>query len=184
MSKDIEEIGQRLKGLREALDMSVEEFALSCNIPLTEYLEYEAGEKDLTISMLKSIATKHNVDVSELMFADEPRMSSYFLTRKGRGPAVNRVEAYNYQTLAGGFNKRKAEIFEVTVEPKEDSVEINQNTHAGQEFNLVLEGRMLVHINGKELILEEGDSLYFNSELPHGMKALDGKKVRFIAMVL
>lgn len=184
MSKDIEEIGQRLKGLREALDMSVEEFALSCNIPIEEYLEYEAGEKDLTISLLKSIASKHKVDVSELMFADEPRMSSYFLTRKGRGGAVNRVAAYKYQTLAGGFNGKKAEIFEVTIEPKNDTVKINQNSHSGQEFNLVLEGRMLMHINGKDLILEEGDSIYFNSELPHGMKALDGKKVRFIAVVL
>lgn len=184
MSKDIQEIGQRLKGLREALDMSVEEFAQSCDIPLSEYLMYEAGEKDLTISLLKSIASKHNIDVSELMFADEPRMSSYFLTRKGRGPAVNRVEAYKYQSLAGGFNKKKAEIFEVTVEPKDETVKINQNSHVGQEFNLVLEGRMLLQINGKDLILEEGDSIYFNSELPHGMKALDGKKVRFIAVVL
>lgn len=184
MDIDVKEIGQRLKGLREALDMSVDEFAGSCDIPVSDYVKYETGEKDLTISTLKGIALRHNVDVSELMFADEPRMSSYFLTRKGRGLSVNRVEAYKYQTLAGGFNKRKAEVFEVTVEPKEDSIKINQNSHVGQEFNLVLEGRMLIQINGKDLILEEGDSIYFNSELPHGMKALDGKKVRFIAVVL
>lgn len=184
MNTDIKEIGQRLKGLREALDMTVEEFAKSCDIPVSDYLQYESGEKDLTISTLRRIALRHNVDVSELMFADEPRMSSYFLTRKGRGQSVNRVEAYKYQTLAGGFNKRKAEVFEVTVEPKNDEIKINQNSHIGQEFNLVLEGRMLIHINGKDLILEEGDSIYFNSELPHGMKALDGKKVRFIAIVL
>lgn len=184
MNDDIKEIGQRLKGLREALDMTKEEFAASCNIPLEEYLKYESGEKDLTISILKGIASRHNVDVSVLMFADEPRMSSYFLTRKGKGLAVNRIEAYSYQTLAGGFNNRKAEIFEVTVEPKDETAEIYQNTHVGQEFNLVLEGRMLLQINGKDLILEEGDSIYFDSGLPHGMKALDGQKVRFIAIVL
>jgi len=184
MSEDIKEIGQRLKGLREALDMTTEEFAGSCNIPVSEYLMYESGEKDLTISTLKGIASKHNIDVSVLMFADEPRMSSYFLTRKGKGLAVNRVEAYSYQTLAGGFNNRKAEIFEVTVEPKDDAVEVYQNTHTGQEFNMVLEGRMLLQINGKDLILEEGDSIYFDSGLPHGMKALGGKKVRFMAIVL
>lgn len=184
MSEDIKQIGQRLKGLREALEMTLEEFAESCNIPVSEYLMYESGDKDLTISVLKGIASKHNVDVSVLMFADEPRMNSYFLTRKGKGLAVNRVKAYSYQTLAGGFNNRKAEIFEVTVEPKDDTVDIYQNTHVGQEFNLVLEGRMLLQINGKDLILEEGDSIYFDSGLAHGMKALDGKKVRFIAVVL
>lgn len=184
MSENIKEIGLRLKGLREALDMTSEEFAASCNIPLAEYLDYESGTKDLTISVLKGIATRHNIDVSVLMFADEPRMSSYFLTRKGRGLAVNRVEAYSYQTLAGGFNNRKADIFEVTVEPKETGVVMHHSSHAGQEFNLILEGRMLIEINGKELIMEEGDSIYFDSNLPHGMKALDGKKVRFIAVVL
>ncbi len=184
MNLDVKEIGQRLKGLREALDMSAEEFAASCNIELPVYLEYESGEKDLTISVLKGIASIHNIDVSVLMFADEPRMSSYFITRKGKGLAINRVEDYNYQTLAGGFNNRKAEVFEVTVEPKDDEVKIHHSIHNGQEFNMVLEGRMLLQINDKDLIMEEGDSIYFDSSLPHGMKALDNKKVRFLVVVL
>lgn len=184
MSEDMIQIGQRLKGLREALDMTSEQFAASCNILPQEYQKYESGEKDLTISMLKGIALKHNIDVSVLMFDDEPRMSSYFLTRKGKGLAINRVESYAYQTLAGGFNNRKADIFEVTVEPKDENTPIHHSSHAGQEFNLVLEGRMLLQVNNKDLILEEGDSIYFDSNLPHGMKALDGKKVRFIAVVL
>lgn len=183
MNEDMKQIGQRLKGLREALDMTLAEFSASCDIPAEEYIKYEAGEKDLTISLLKGIASKHNIDVSILMFDGEPRMSSYFLTRKEKGMAVNRVSDYSYQTLAGGFNNRKADVFEVTVEPKEN-VEIHHSRHTGQEFNLVLEGRMLLQINGKDLILEEGDSIYFDSGLPHGMRALDGKKVRFIAVVL
>lgn len=184
MNLDVKEIGQRLKGLREALDMTAEEFAASCNIELPIYMEYESGERDLTISILKGIATRHNVDVSVLMFADEPRMSSYFLTRKGKGLSVKRVEDYNYQTLAGGFNNRKAEVFEVTIEPKNEDVEIHHSIHTGQEFNLILEGRMLMQINGKDLIMEEGDSIYFDSSLPHGMRALDNKKVRLIVVVL
>ena len=43
---------------------------------------------------------------------------------------------------------------------------------------------MLLLINGKELILEAGDSIYFNSDLPHGMKALDGEVVRFLAVII
>ena len=43
---------------------------------------------------------------------------------------------------------------------------------------------MLVNIEGKGLILNEGDSLYFNAKLPHGMKALDGKPVRFLAVIM
>ena len=61
---------------------------------------------------------------------------------------------------------------------------MNYNSHNGQEFNYILEGRMLLSIGGKDLILNEGDSIYFNSKLPHGMKALDGKKVQFLAVIL
>lgn len=184
MNHEFEQIAQRLRGLREAVDLSVEEFAASCDIPVCEYLEYEAGDRDMSISLLKKIASTYNVDISTLMFDDEPRMKSYFITRKGKGLSVKRVEAYKYQTLAGGFNNRKADIFKVTVEPKAESEAMHFSTHTGQEFNLVLEGRMLLKINDKDLVLEQGDSIYFDSELSHGMKALDGKRVVFIAVVM
>lgn len=184
MSHQFEQIAQRLKGLREAVDMSVEEFAASCNIPLDEYRQYETGDKDLTISLLKGIAEKYNVDVSTLLFDNEPKMKSYFVTRKGKGQAIERVKAYSYRTLAGGFNNRKADIFEVTVEPKSEDTPLHISSHEGQEFGFVVEGRMLIQINGKDIILDEGDSIYFDSSLPHGMKALDGKKVRFFAVIL
>ena len=41
-----------------------------------------------------------------------------------------------------------------------------------------------MNINGKELILNPGDSLYFDSAQPHGMMALDGKTVKFLAVIM
>jgi quercetin dioxygenase-like cupin family protein len=118
------------------------------------------------------------------MFGDEPKMSAYFVTRKGKGVSVERTKAYKYQSLAAGFSKRKADPFMVTVHPKPDDEPVYQNSHAGQEYNYVIKGRLLIQINGKDIILEEGDSIYFNSELPHGMKALDDKAVKFLAIIL
>ena len=108
---------------------------------------------------------------------------SYFVTRSD-GVIGRRVKAYKYQSLAAGFVNRKADPFMVTVHPKPEDEEIFLNSHSGQEFNMVVSGRMLIRINGKDLILSEGDSIYFNSELPHGMKALDGEKVSFLAVIL
>lgn len=184
MENELKQIGLRLKGLRDALDLDPEEFAKSCNISVDELQEYESGKKDFSISFLKSIAKKYNIDVTTLMFDDEPRMNSYFITRKGKGAAIKRVEHYKYEALAAGFNNRKADVFVVTVEPKPESTPIHLSVHAGQEFNLVIEGRMLIQINGKDIILEEGDSLYFDSAQKHGMKALDNKRVKFLAIVL
>lgn len=184
MENELKQIGLRLKGLRDALDLNQEEFANSCNIPLADYKEYEAGKKDFSISLLKFIANKYNVELTTLMFDDEPRMNSYFVTRKNQGLAIKRVEDYKYEALAAGFSNRKADIFIVTVEPKMQTTAIHHSSHSGHEFNLVVEGRMLIQINGKDIILEVGDSIYFDSHLLHGMKALDDKRVKFLAIVL
>ena len=184
MSEVIKQIGLRLQGLRESLDMTKEAFAASCDIPIEDYTDYENGAKDMTISIMKTISERFDIDTSILMFDGEPKMSSYFLTRKGKGLSINRVKTYKYQTLAGGFNNRKAEVFEVTIEPEVAKLPLNTSNHGGQEFNRVLEGRMKIFIDGKELILNEGDSIYFDASLPHGMQPMDGKPVKLLVVIV
>ena len=158
MNEEIKQIAARLAGLRDAVGASPEEMAAVCHLTPEEYLRLESGS--------------------------EPKMNSYFVTRRGKGVAVERVKAYKYQSLAAGFSHRKADPFLVTVHPKPEDEPMFLNTHPGQEFNFVVLGRLLLSINGKEVILEPGDSIYFNSELPHGMKALDGEKVCFLAVIM
>jgi transcriptional regulator with XRE-family HTH domain len=184
MNEAIKQIAQRLQGLREVLELTPEELANECHISVEEYLAAESGNADLSVSMLQKIARQYHVELDALMFGEEPKVSSYFLTRAGRGVSVERTKAYKYQSLAAGFRNRKADPFIVTVEPASDDTPIHLNSHEGQEFNLVLSGRMLMTINGKELILNKGDSLYFDSSKLHGMKALDGQTVRFLAIIL
>ena len=184
MDEQIKQIGERVRGLRDALDLSIEEMAADCQLDLKQYQQIESGESDISVSTLQRIAHRVDIPLDVLMFGEEPKMSSYFLTRKGTGISVERTKAYKYESLASGFRNRKADPFIVTVEPKPDDTPMYYNTHSGQEFNLVIEGRLLLSINGKELVLNPGDSLYFNSSLPHGMKALDGKTVKFLAIVM
>lgn len=184
MNDQIKQIAQRLAGLREVMEASTEEFASVCGITESEYIALESGDRDIPVSVLHSISQKYGVDLATLMFGDEPHVSAYFLTRRGKGAAVERSKAYKYQALGSGFIGRKADPFIVTVEPKGDDCPITTNTHSGQEFNLIIEGRMLLHIDDKELIMEEGDSIYFDASRPHGMKALDGKKVKFLAIII
>lgn len=184
MNEQIKQIAERLAGLRDASEITPEEIAQVCNLTPEQYLKLESGTVDISVSVLHQISQAYGVELTTLMFGDEPKMSSYFITRKGKGIAVERTKAYKYQSLAAGFASRKADPFMVTVHPNDENAPIYLNSHPGQEYNLVLKGRMLIQINNKELILEEGDSIYFNSELPHGMKALDGEKVSFLAIIL
>ena len=182
MDDQIRQIAERLRGLRDVLELTSEDIARDCDISAEEYRLAETGQYDISVGMLQKIAHKYGISLDALMFGEEPKMSSYFLTRAGKGISIERTKSYKYQSLAAGFINRSADPFIVTAEPKPDDEPIHYNSHSGQEFNLVLEGRMLVNIEGKDLILNEGDSLYFNAKLPHGMKALDGKPVRFLAV--
>ena len=184
MSEQIQQIAARLAGLRDALEITPEEIAQVCQLSPAQYLELESGEVDIPVGVLHRISQAYGIDLTTLMFGDDPKMSAYFVTRLGKGVTVERSKAYKYQGLAAGFAGRKADPFLVTVHPKPEEEPITLNSHAGEEFNFVLSGRLLVRLHGKALILNEGDSIYFNAELPHGMKALDDKKVSFWAIIM
>ena len=68
------------------------------------------------------------------------------------------------------------------MEPNDQPITLN--THFNQEFNYVLEGTLLLRIAGNDLMLNEGDSIYFDATRPHGMKAMNGKKVKFLAIII
>ncbi len=184
MDEQIRQIAERLKGLRESLDLSMDQAAADCGLSEAEYKALESGECDPSVSLLQRIAHQYGITLDELMFGEEPKMKSYFLTRKGTGISVERSKAYKYELLAAGFIGRKADPFIVTVEPKPQGTPLHFNTHEGQEFHLVMEGRILVNISGKEWTLNPGDSLFFDSGKPHAFLALDGKPAKFLAMVM
>jgi mannose-6-phosphate isomerase-like protein (cupin superfamily) len=183
MEEQIRQIAERLRGLREVLEISAEEAANACNIGVDQYLVYESGKNDIPVGVLHNISHKYGVELTVLLTGQEPHMHHYSLTRKNTGVGVERTKAYKYQSLAYSFINRKAEPFLVTAEPKGETADICLNNHPGQEFNYILKGRLKVNLDGKEMILEEGDSIYFDSGIPHGMLALDGKECQFIALI-
>lgn len=183
MDEQIKQIGERLRGLRDALDIPAEDVAALCGIPTDAYLKAETGETELAISNMQKISRRYGIALDVLLFGEEPHMSSYFLTRKGQGLSVERRKAYKYQSLASGFCGRKAEPFLVRVEPIDSQKPLEKASHEGQEFDIVASGCMEITIGEKTLTLNEGDSIYFDARRPHCMKALGGKPVEFLAII-
>ena len=184
MDEDIRQIASRIRELREIAGVSAETLARELGIPLETYRRYEAGGADMPVGFLIQVAERFAVELTAILTGDEPRLHRYCLVRKGRGVAVQRREAYNYEDLAYNFVDKRAEVFLVTVEPSAPDEPVSFNAHEGQEFNYLLQGRMKVIIGSHELVLEAGDSLYFDCSLPHGMKALGAEPARFIALVV
>ena len=182
MNTQIKQIAERLRGLRDALNLTIAQASEKCGITETDYARYESGASDIPMSFICQVAQTFGVETSALISGQEPHALSYFVTRKGTGASIERTQCYKYQSLAHGFRHAKAEPFEVTVESCHK--ELHLNSHPGQEFNLVLEGAMEISIAGNTITLNEGDSIYFDATKPHGMRALNGKNVHFLAVIV
>ena len=180
---EIKAVADRLRGLRDIMDVSVEEAAKVCNVGIDKYISYESGTVDIPVGVLQSMSKQYGIDLGTLISGKEPHMHSYCLTKKDKGLSVDRRKDYKYQALATGFQNRKADPFIVTISP-EETKEIHFNSHPGHEFNFMIEGSMKLVIDGKELIVEEGDSVYFDGTKQHGMQALNGKNAKFLAIII
>jgi transcriptional regulator with XRE-family HTH domain len=182
MSNQVKQIASRIKDLREIAGLSEEFLAAELGVTADTYREYESGDMDIPIGFLYEVANRFGVELTAVLTGEGPRLHTYCLVRKGKGVGVDRRNPYKYQSLAYNFIHKKAEPFLVTVQPGNDDT-VHFNSHPGQEFNYVMEGTLMIYIDGHSLTLNEGDSLYFDSSCSHGMKALEGKPAKFLAII-
>ena len=115
MNDQIKQIAERLRGLRDVLELTSEDIARDCDISAEEYRLAETGQYDISVSMLQKIARTYNIALDALMFGEEPKMNSYFVTRAGKGRMATRtgirlrpVSVREYSTLGGmtGYTSR------------------------------------------------------------------------------
>jgi len=184
MDKQIQLIAARIKELREIAGLSPENFAKELQTEAELFSSYESGNTDIPVSFLIKVAHRFKLELSSLLKGDEPRLHIYSVVRKGKGLNVDRRKQYKYESLASNFVHKKAEPFVVTVEFDPDNSPLEFNSHVGQEFNFVLEGSLMIIVDGHEIILNEGDSIYFDSAFQHAMKAMNNQLVRFLAVII
>lgn len=184
MSDQIKQIASRIKALREISGISIETLAKELKVSSDLYKEYESGTVDIPVGFLYEIANKFKVELTAILTGENPKLHTYCLVRKGKGVNVERRKQYKYLNLSYNFVNKKIETFHVTVEPESEDAPVHLSSHPGQEFNYVLEGTLMIVIDGHQLTLNEGDSLYFDSNYPHGMKALNGQTAKFLAVII
>ncbi|MEF9879597.1 MAG: cupin domain-containing protein [Clostridia bacterium] len=182
-AEQIQMIALRIRDLRDISGLSTKDVASRTGIDLSEYEAYETGTRDFSFSHLFNIAEVLGVDISDLLTGESPKLHGYILTRKGCGLQFNRRQQYEYHHLAYNFRDKLAEPFIVTVRRDEQDAQKQAHSHEGQEFDYVLEGTLKIVLGGNELYLKEGDSIYYDSGLPHAMYAIEGD-CRFIAVVI
>lgn len=178
---NINEIGSRLRELRETSDYTVEQLAAELKIAPEVYADYEENGKDIPISLIYEIANKFRVDFAEIVTGTPARLNSYHIVKRGHGKVINRNPEYHFEDLAYKYYGKVMQPLLVTLEPTD--IPAKPITHNGQEFNMVLEGTVIISYDGEEFTLNPGDTIYFNATKPHGQKCGGSEKARFLTVI-
>ena len=182
MDDKLQMISERIRELREIFDLTEEEMAKETGVETDRYIEYETSGENIPISVLYRISQKFGVDLSEILTGQPARLSTLQVCRRGKGQTINRYPGYMFESLAPRFTHKIMEPLLVTLLPGQPEAALV--THGGQEFNLVLEGEIVITYDDKEYTLSAGDAVYFDPTHPHGQKAIGADKARFLTVII
>ena len=178
---ELKELAARIRELREVCGYTQEELAKEIHVDLDTYKRYEESAADVPISVIYSIAKKFGVDFSEIMTGVGAKLRTYHVVIAGHGQLADRYPGYTFRNLAYHFTNKIMQPFIVTLDPSDKPADLVQ--HDGEEFNLVLKGSIVVVFDGQEIVLHEGDSIYFNPTFPHGQKCYGNEPGTFLTMI-
>ncbi len=182
----IKEMAQRIRELREIENYSLEDMAEKTGVSVEEYEKCENGDNDLNFAFIYRCASALRVNVTDIIEGYSPNLKSYTVTRAGAGQQIAKAHGMTYFNLAYAFKNRIAEpLFVRSVyDESAQNKDIELTTHSGQECDIVVEGHLMVQVGEHKEVLGPGDSIYYNSDTPHGMIAVNGKDCTFYAIVL
>ncbi|MBR3908123.1 MAG: AMP-binding protein [Clostridia bacterium] len=180
------EIASRIKEMREIMGFSIAEMAEKTEVSEEQYKIFESANADIPFSFIHKCALAFDVELTELLEGRTARLSTYTVTRKGKGQKTAKEDGIDITNLAPKFRDKIAEPYFVRYEysASQQNKPIHLSTHSGQEFDFILSGSLKVQVGEHTEILREGDSIYYNSSIPHGMIAIDGEDCVFCAVVL
>ena len=179
--QELREIGMRIEGLREACDVSREKMAGYLNVPLETYIQWEETGADVPISAIYHMARRFGVEFTEILTGTAAKLDTYQVVRSGEGKEVDRYPGYHYDDLAWRYTGKIMQPLEVVLDPSDEPAKLV--THGGQEFNMVLEGTVIVTWDDQEFELHQGDCIYFNPSFPHGQRCGGDVPAKFVTII-
>lgn len=182
-------LGKQIKDMRLKLGLTLQNVSDRTGLskPLLSQIE-----NDVTlppIATLLKISRALGKHIGDFFQQDIPAQRRIAVVRQeDRKETMRRLHeeaeriGYRYESLAYPMREKRMEPFVVEIEPREEG-DIPVYQHAGEEFLFVLEGEMEFRGDDQVIVLRAGDSLYFDSKIPHALRGLKGKRVRVLAVI-
>jgi transcriptional regulator with XRE-family HTH domain len=172
-----EDIGQRIKTIRKAKGLSLDELSHMTGFDVDLLARIEKCEVQPQLGTAIKLSKALDSAFGRLVSGVGEKL--YAVTRKGEQKIVSRStsqkgkkQAYTYRSLASAVKGRHMESLIVQLEEAPDD---QRSVHDGEEFISVLEGTVSLDIGDDHFDLEPGDSAYYLSTTPHLIAALEGQ---------
>ena len=180
-------IGERIRSLRETKNLTISQVAENAGLE-TEQIQYIEDNQDVpSIAVLIKIARSMGV-----------RLGSFMDDHEELGPVVSRKDELkdahvmhcgqnscrhmNYHALSQSKAGRHMETFQINIEPCGHS-DFVLSSHEGEEFVYVLNGEIEIKYGSKTYLLKQGDSIYYDSIVPHHVHSSNGQTANVLAVI-
>lgn len=175
-------IGDKLKGLREKSRLSLRDIGKRTGLSASFLSQLELGQVSPSLDSLESIATALNVPIT-YFFDDKAKADSVVMRKVDRNRIFSQGAKAIIQPLTYQLSKKRIEPYMLTLEEGGESGEHPYPSYHGEEFGIVLQGKIRFLLEKNEYVLEDGDSVYFNSNKPHKWENI-GKEEAIIILVI
>ncbi len=182
-------IGDRIKSYRESKDISTEEMAERSGVAIHII---EQIEKENTLPSLASL-----IKIARVLGT---RIGTFLDDNDELGPVISRKQSHTgagkFSTNPIGYRKhmeyfplsptkagRHMEPFIIQIEPTKEGADFVVSSHEGEEFIYCLEGVVEITYGHKTYLLEEGDSIYYDSIVAHHVHAAGQEGAKILAVV-
>ncbi|HSD23454.1 MAG TPA: XRE family transcriptional regulator [Solirubrobacterales bacterium] len=176
-------IGARIRGLREAMDLSLRDLAERSGVSAPMLSQVERGDTSPTLAVAQKIAAGLDLTLSQLLRLDEDR--HVVVIRGGQG-RTRRRRGHRVEELTPPLPGQRADVSVHTLAPRSatgapDDPPVHEP--GSRETTVVVEGTAELFIDGQRHELHEGDSVTFDADLPHHFENNGETDARLIAVV-
>ncbi|HDI78519.1 MAG TPA: cupin domain-containing protein [Desulfobacteraceae bacterium] len=179
-------VGERLRKVREEKGLSLRDVYHRTDIEESYLKGVEEGKISPPLGVLIKLSKALDMKLGYFISGEEVR--PYTIVRKGERKLVSRYDSdrakyygYEYLSLAPYKKDRHMEPFLITLKPSK--AEEERSSHDGQEFIFVLSGKMEVRLGDEVHVLEPGDSIYYDSTVPHLVKCYGDQEAKILAVI-
>lgn len=182
-------VGEKIKALRESQSVSIEELAQRSGLSVEQITRIEENTDLPSLAPLIKIARVLGVRLGS--FLDDQDETGPVICRKAEtqgesisfsNNAIQSRKHMEYHSLCKSKAGRHMDPFIINVMPSTEN-DFVLSSHEGEEFIMVMEGTMEISYGQDTYLLHEGDTIYYDSIVPHHVHAYQGQAAKILAVI-